>query len=343
MDIRSLREPFQRVFAPSSVPYRAAARILTNEGMTGWIGKDLKHQFGKNITLQNGAFSVDPKDLYVTFTFTPTELSLISRIIETVLRKIFFFLPPAQLEPLTEVLPMALFNDAKENDTVSFSYKGRPIELTLKQLKHPLAPDDFERFLSHLKTYFKLSQEKHWKNPYLFSEDMPDDSWLLQWHWIDKTSAVFFIGDQCKDGMPPTISPLSQETFKTFKKYDKAEESLFLLRNIAHNDADEKAIGVSIELNVNYMKPEDVKILIDYDYICVIGERTQPEYLERREKQKNWHHQPEPRKLVFRYKYDSRFDTNNVEFEFDGLGRALLRLYFQKEAVQPQQETNPPL
>jgi len=113
MGIRSLCEPFQRVFAPSSVPFIADARIVTNEGMTGQLGRDLKYQFGKNITLQNGSFSVDPKDLYVTFTFTPAELSLISRIIETVLRKIFFFIPPAQLETLPAELPMSLFENAK--------------------------------------------------------------------------------------------------------------------------------------------------------------------------------------------------------------------------------------
>ncbi len=331
MAIRSLCEPFQRVFAPSSVPFRADARIVTNEGMTGQLGRDLKYQFGKNITLLNGSFSVDPKDLYATFTFTPEEFSLISRIIEMVLRKIFFFLPPAQLNPLPAELPMSLFEGAKENDTVSFNYQGRPIELTLKQLDHPLAPDYFEDFLNHLKIYYELSQERHWTSPYLFYEDMPEDSWLLFYHWIDKTSAVFFNGNECHEDKLAIINALSQEAFEFFKKYDNADPS-FMLNNVMLKDAQQEQIGVGIELNVVYMKPKDVKILIDYDYICVIGERTDPEYLEDREKAKSLSYTPQPRKLVFRHSFNAPFNPNNVKFEFDSTGRGLLTLSLQKEA-----------
>ncbi len=336
MVIRSVCEPFQRVFSPSSVPFRANVCILTNEGMTGQLGRDLKYQFGKNITLQNSSFSVDPKDLYVTFHFTPEEFSLISRIIEMVLRKIFFFLPSTELNPLPAELPMSLFKDAKENQTVSFNYQGRPIELTLKQLDHPKAPDTFEGFLNHLKIYYELSQERHWTSPYLFDQDMPEDSWLLCHHWIDKTSAVFFNGNECQEDKLATTKPLTQETFETFKKYDYADSSSFMRFNLILSNDQKEQIGVGIELNVVYMQPKDVKVLIDYDYVCVIGERADEEYLEDRKEAKRLSYTPQPRKLVFRHSFNAPFDPSNVKFEFDGTGRGLLRLSLLKEASRPE-------
>lgn len=164
----------QRVFVPSQAPERYAIYTKSTWQNKGLIGTDTHYKFHKHLKMADGvSYAAAPTDTYVWVVVTPMEsTSVVIRIMEFVLKKIFFFIQsPEKLE--FEHLPASLFQNARENETLSIKWDGRPVKLVLKQQSHnhDQGRKNFETFFQEFNRVLSPS--------YLFEEDIPAGSLCL--------------------------------------------------------------------------------------------------------------------------------------------------------------------
>jgi hypothetical protein len=258
-----------RVFRPLRSPLKAHVYILTNCGDTGFIGLDKTYQFSEHLRSEAGKpLGIAQKDFYVRVeaSLRQDEVPLVLRIIEWVLKKVFFFLQPPESSCLfsNPYLPSTLFYGAREGDHVSYLADGRPIELILNQQSHHLeaGKTNFEDFFHSLEAYIQLNEKRREKPLYLFVQDRPVHVQVLDFKELSEKATVYLpqTGEQVA---------VSTELLKEFDQYSRNQSQPFpILEGELREDG-----SAFFCLAASAMKAKDIKVLIDGYSLIVIGDR----------------------------------------------------------------------
>jgi hypothetical protein len=161
-------------------------------------------------------------------------------------------------------MPSILFEGAKENDVIGYYLKNRKIELTLKQQSHPHenGRQNFETFFASLKSSFLTNLQKPRDPMFLFLQDIPPETPCLGFRALDSACTYVYSADT--------------KRWEFFKFSD-----LELFKNSVKNSAQFEVIQASSQensstffLGVAGLKKEDLKILVDRNYLALIGKRT---------------------------------------------------------------------
>jgi hypothetical protein len=156
---RSTRDPF-------NTPIKFNA-YLVNAESAGQIGLDKRMQYGNRFrTVGNQPIILQNDDFHATLALQPDQLSLIWRIAQWILQKIFFYLQSKNSVEPPAALPATILQNSKENDRLLFRWEGRLFEYTLRQQLHPQTKIDFERLFKNVQLYMQQNWFK-----YLFEED----------------------------------------------------------------------------------------------------------------------------------------------------------------------------
>ncbi|MBS0647778.1 MAG: hypothetical protein JSS10_00970 [Verrucomicrobia bacterium] len=196
---------YGRVFYPSQTPSRIEAYIQSHQGDAGLIGTDehMYHSFHLK-TVEGQKISLQPGDFHITFQGREIKLPLILRILEFVLKKIFFFVERKKPVEDPWILPSTLFNQAQENHIVQFRWKDTFYEYHLKQQTHPKVNcrENFEVILKVLQEHVELKARVG--NPYLFEKDVPKE-------YCGELGKLFSNDAQIYSPANKTLSPLTPE------------------------------------------------------------------------------------------------------------------------------------
>jgi hypothetical protein len=262
-----------RVFLPSQTPIRVEAYIKAHQGDAGVVGTDKRMQYSTHLTTPEGKqISLQKRDYHITFQGRLLEAPLILRIIELVLKKIFFFLQPKRPIEDPWVLPSPLFAGAQENNIIQFRWNGTLYEYRLKQLNHPLydCRADFELCFKQLQSYVEYKALSG--NPYLYEEDIPP-------YYSRKLNRRLTENAQIYSPATKTLSPLTSENFEQLTKHlVKAEPrnriSFFQMSDTYTIVFD--APGIFIDQVKNISNIEKVSLVLDHLYLFILVNTEDP-------------------------------------------------------------------
>ena len=213
-------------------------------------------------------------------------------------------------------LPSILFEGAFENNIIQYYNNDRKIELTLKQR---LNWDDgvlFGTRFDALESSFLSDQQKP-RNPiYLFSIDIPPGTPYLNL------------------GLGAGLRALDSEFAMTYAAKTNQWESLNfrdlkLFQNSLKSDAKFTVLQASPNvdsstffLDATGLKKEDLKILVDRNYLALIGKRNSEEIEELNRK---------PTLLSFQRTENRMIDPENTTLQIHPSGIAELKVAFKRE------------
>lgn len=201
-----------RVFLPSQTPIRVEAHIFSNIGGIGFIGTDRYMKYTSRLTTPEGKqIPLQERDLHITLSENLIQTPWVLRIVEFVLKKIFFFLQHKKEIEKPGVLPSSILSEAKENDILRFRWDGCLFEYRLKQHNHSV-PEGRENFESNFQSLQLLwDQRDKSVRPYLFEEDFPPlYSFELNKLFSEKAQIYSLVNK--------TLSPLTADQLKLLEK-----------------------------------------------------------------------------------------------------------------------------
>jgi hypothetical protein len=269
--------------------------MTTNNGDTGYIGSDKSYQFSEHLK-DRKQHQIIPgaEDFYVPIKIFKIEYKdpLIVRIIEFVLKKIFFFLQPDGSKEVDIVnlttLPSNLFYGAKEGERIRFYYDDRPIDLSLKQNANPDMYDNFDDSFNQLQQNVK-------NEGYFWSEiDIPNGMLV---YGKKKLSADARFYTKEKGCIPLTEEDLLQ--FNAFKP-------TVLLSYSEYENG-------KIEFDAPGLKEGDFKILIDRRLIIIIAHNDRGKFFF---------------KMTVKDNSFNTFDLDKVSIQRTGRGTAIFTYGF---------------
>lgn len=225
--------------------FKANAYITTNWKDTGLIGSDQMYRFSENLkTLDKKPITLPSNAFYV-----PIETRSVNG--DVVVHGSYY-------------MPSTLFEGAKENDVIGYYLKNRKIELTLKQQLHPHenGRQNFETFFASLKHDFLSNLQKPRDPIFLFSQDIPPGTPCLGFRALDSAFTLTYT--------PQT----NQWEFFKFSDLDLFKNTLKNSAQFEVYKASSDADSSTFLLGASGMKKEDFKILVDRNYLALIGERV---------------------------------------------------------------------
>jgi len=249
-----------RVFFPYSTPLRVEAYIKSDRDGAGLIGTDRRMQYASRLATPEGnPIPLQERDFHIIFTVNLVKTSWVLRIIEFVLKKIFFFLQPQKQMEDPWVLPSVIFQEARENNKIRFRWNGTLYEYRLKQQNHPHrdCQANFESIFQGLQVFMENKVKS--KCPYLFEEDFPPFySFQLNKLFNEKT--------QIYSPAAKSLSPLTSDHLQQIMEHlPKAERCKFTLtKDEDHFTLAFDAPGVS---------SKNVSMLLDRRYLFILAQR----------------------------------------------------------------------
>ncbi len=216
-------EMYLRFFDASKVCHRRKVCINTQHiEKTGLIGEDKKYQFSTIQDKSGSPLSLDQKSFYVPLEFTQWNRTppLILKIIEYILS---FFFKKETLDPPPPHLPSTLFENAKEGDTISYTYQGHSWELLLEQKS---APSCFQPgfYNSFEKAFELIKAANDIDENYIFREDIPSNRMYIDiCHSASKAGdpALYFevLSQNAKISLSgKELTPVTQEQLQQFQE-----------------------------------------------------------------------------------------------------------------------------
>jgi len=240
--VQGVRHLVQRIF-------KADAYITTNWKDTGLIAADQMYGFSENLkTPGKKSIKLPPNAFYV-----PIETRPASGDVGT---------PSSTLG--SYYMPSILFEGAKEKDVIHYYLKNRKIELTLKQQLHPHenGRQNFEDFFASLKHYFVSNLQKPRQPIYLFSQDVPHGTPCLGFRALDSTFTM-------------TYSPETNRwEFLNYNDLQLFKDSLENSAQFEVLNSSYQADSSTFTLGATGLKKEDLKLLVDRNYLALIGKRA---------------------------------------------------------------------
>jgi hypothetical protein len=238
---------FQRVSNLFHRIFKAEAYITTNWRDTGLIGADQAYRFSENLkTPDKKPISVPSNAFYV-----PIKTRSVNTNVAV---------------SDSYYMPSILFEGARENDVISYYLRNRKIELTLKQQLHPHenGRQNFESFFASLKHYFLSNLQKPRDPIFLFSQDIPPGTPCLGFRALDAASATIYTAGTNRWELFST----NLSNVELFNDSLKNSGQFQVLETSTHSASSTFLLGAT------GMKKENFKILVDKNYLVLIGERT---------------------------------------------------------------------